>query len=168
MLVLILEVVEKKAASFYNKSLPSIGERSCDIETEIAFCENIRISRNRKNRLRIRKKTKSEKKSDFFFTELVQEKEWPKKFWSELVSSNFKKMEVIIPALGLHEIDRAKSISGGESYDSCRYLNQEPDGELGECSAAVSVDTGLGTWLTRFQFPVSEFLGGQIQNLPSS
>ena len=72
---------------------------------------------------------------------------------TSVISQTFKNWEVIIPALGLIEIDRAQSISGGRATILADTSIKNLMRELSECSAAVSVDTGLGHLANAFSVP---------------
>ena len=100
------------------------------------------------------KENNLKKKVIFFHGTTSRKKEWPKKFWSELVSKVISKnWEVIIPALGPEEVDRAKAISSGRAKILVDSSIENLMKELGECAAAVSVDTGLGHLANAFSVP---------------
>lgn len=145
---------EKAASFFYNKSYRVSGNAHAILRQKSLFARILGYQETENVDYGLGKKNKQRKKVIFFHGTSSRKKEWPKKFWSELVSkATSKNWEVIIPALGLHEIDRAKSISGGRATILADTSIKNLMRELGECSAAVSVDTGLGHLANAFSVP---------------
>lgn len=145
---------EKAASFFYTKSYEVSKKAHAILRQKSLFAHVLGYQETEKIDYGLGKKNSLRKKVIFFHGTTSRKKEWPEKFWRELVSIVIsKKWEVIIPALGPEEVDRAHLISSGKAKILADTSIKSLMEELSDCAAAVSVDTGLGHLANAFSVP---------------
>ena len=150
----IKSIREKGASFFYTKSYRVSKTAHAILRQKSLFAQALGYRETDNIDYGLRKKNKLRKKVIFFHGTTSRKKEWPEKFWRDLLSILIpKNWEVIIPALGDEERNRAKRISQGRARIIADSSIQNLMKELDECAAVVSVDTGLGHLANAFSVP---------------
>ena len=145
---------EKAASFFYTRAYRVAKTDHAILRQKSLFAQSLGYRETENIDYGLDKKNKPGKKVIFFHGTTSRKKEWPEKFWGELVSKVISKnWEVIIPALGHEEVNRAQRISQGRARVIVDSSIQNLMEELDECAAAVSVDTGLGHLANAFSVP---------------
>ena len=156
----ISSIREKIATSFYRTSYKVKKGRHAIFRQKDLFAKALNYESGNEVDYGLKINREENKRIIFFHGTTSWKKEWPEKFWSQLMSlASLNGWKVVISEGSVEERKRAHRISGEIGYVIEKSSLKTLMNEFASCSAAISVDTGLGHLATAFSIPTVGIFG---------